>query len=33
MGAVLSWFSTRLCALVPVAVDALKRWKVSKNLT
>lgn len=32
MGAMLSWFAARLCALVLDTADALKRWRVSKTL-
>lgn len=32
MGAVLSWFTLHLSALVLEIADALKRWSVSKSL-
>lgn len=32
MGAVLSWFTLHLSALVLGTADALKRWRVSKSL-
>lgn len=32
MGAVLSWFAVRLCALVLDTADGLRRWRVSKTL-
>lgn len=32
MGAVLSWFTLHLSALLLETADALKRWRVSKSL-